>query len=241
MRAIIRCNTKLSKEAFQRAIDSCGWWPPLQQDDSDVNMHRAHIISLISPEDARIVEATTWYMIYKNSLRTWGLVNCPQNGIVEIRLRNQSSPDLRKACDELVSALQNYVDNKQGDFEFSDAIEVLEPNSLHHAYYGEPLPASARKKWLLARTERRGEWISGNILLAAAILLIILTIPYISSSLSLVLTKEWINWFDGVVGRLATSALASSAVSYVAVLIHFFGLKRLGTIRWQLLKYERPN
>ena len=68
--------------------------------------------------------------------------------------------------------------------------------------------------------------------LFAAAILTLLTIPPTEAALANYVEWEWLTWWEGIGGRLATSALASTAVSYVAVLLHFFDLRRVGSVRW---------
>jgi hypothetical protein len=204
MRAILRCNAQVTQDGFRTILHELQWWPPQNLDNRVLSEQKEQLLSSISPEDIEIVKATVWYMIYSNNLKTWGLVSSPNPGVVEIRLRNQVSAQLRRASEQVVTDLQNYLTGKLGGtapaFEFKDTIEVLEPNSQHHAYYGEPLPTQPRRKWKLAKTERRPEWVLGHILLAIAVLLVSLTIPPMGKRVSAVLSKEWFEWGEGTLG-----------------------------------------
>lgn len=242
MRAIIRCNAKTTKESMKGVLATCQWMPPLEETDPEVILHHDQILSLVAPEDAGIVKATVWFMIYHHPLRTWGLVNSPQPGLVEIRLRNQSSPQLRRACEQLITDLETASSSNSArpTFEFADTIEVLEPNSQHHAYYGEPLPTKIAQKWQLAKMERKSEWVVGCVLLGAAVLFMLLTLPPIQKYLTGHWPTDWTEWGGGFFGRLSTSALASSAVSFMGVVIHYFDLRRVGAVRWSF-RHEHPQ
>lgn len=237
MRAIIRASANISREQLKGILIESKWWPPLDQNDPEVVRHRNSIISLVADEDKQIVEATIWYMIFNNKLRTWGLINSPHVGDIEFRLKNQSSPQLQKACEELVAALQSKLGaGVNVSIEFTETIEVLEANSQHYAYYGDPLPDTHKGKWKLAKMERLSEWRLGGILFGCSLLLMLLTIPPSRLFFSQFLSYEWMEWGDGALGRLATSALVSSLVSYVGVLMHYFEIQRHGAIRWYLKK-----
>jgi hypothetical protein len=143
MRAIIRCHTELTKEALQAVLQQIRWWPEVGQDSDEAQKHKDEILSLIAQEDVGLVKATSWFMVFRYDIaKTWGLVNSPQHGIVEIRVKNKSSAFLRQAVENFIESVQNSAEGSKCDFR--DIIDVLEPNSQHHAFYGKPLPTRKR-------------------------------------------------------------------------------------------------
>ena len=234
MRAIITCNTDETKDAFEILLKNSdvGWWPGEQSDD-DLSRHKEEILALVPSENVDDVRATYWFTIYKHQFgKTWGVINRPQNGILEIRLKNQSPVSLRRACENLITSIQNSPHGEK--YHFTDIIEVLEPNSQHHAYYGIPLPTRPNEKRRLAIEERRIEYNFARVFLFFAILFLIVTVPPVVDLLKESFSKEWLEWIEGTIGRIATTFLASSFVSGLTVYMHFLDLKRAGAIRWQL-------
>lgn len=235
MRAIIICNTEETCAAFQALLmdSDVNWWPGIKQDDEELLRHKEEILALVPDENVGDVRATYWFMIYKHQIgKTWGLINCPQKGILEIRLKNQSPVSLRNACENLIASIQNSPHGEK--YHFTEIIEVLEPNSQHHAYYGIPLPTRPREKRRLAIEERSIEYTFARIFLYFAIIFLIMTVPPAKDLWGKFLSSEWTSWIDGTIARMATTFLASFLVSGLTVYMHFLDLKRLGAIRWQL-------
>jgi len=104
---IIPCRSAQSKERFKETLEKLGWWPEISQDDQETQHHKEEILRLVAPEDVGLVKATAWYMIYGyDSAKTWGLVNSPSHGIIEIRLKNPSPVDLRSAVGNFIDQIQ---------------------------------------------------------------------------------------------------------------------------------------
>jgi hypothetical protein len=237
MRAIIRCHTDQTKELFHATLQQAGWWPEVPQESEEAKRHRQEILSLVASEDVGLVNETSWYMIFRyDKGKTWGLVNSPQHGIVEIRIKNNSSAALRTAAEHLVETIQNSTSGNL--YAFRDIIDVLEPNSQHHAFYGKPLPTRTGEKWTLAKTERSWEWKAAVWLFSAAAVSVVASTPLVMQFCGS-WNGHWLAWTEGFVGRLATSALVSGVVSLLTVVMHYQDLKRYGAIRWQL-KQDGP-
>jgi hypothetical protein len=178
MRAIIRCHTEQTRELLQATLQQAGWWPEVPQDGEEAQRHRHEILSLVAAEDKGLVEATSWFMIFRYDKRkTWGLVNSPQHGIVELRLKNNSSASLRSAAEHLVGQIQNSAAGSQ--YAFRDIMDVLEPNSQHHAFYGKPLPTRRGEKWGLSKSERSYEWKAAVWLFIAAAVTVVVSTPLV--------------------------------------------------------------
>jgi len=94
MRAIIRCNSKATREQWVQILRHCEWWSSLPQDDDVVATQYDQILNLIAEEDRQLVKKTYWFMIYNSDVKSWGLVNCPQEDVLEFRIRNHSSAQL---------------------------------------------------------------------------------------------------------------------------------------------------
>ena len=235
MRAIIRCNSNATREQWEDVLKHCAWVSNLPQTDSHVVNQKDEILALVADEDRPVVKGTYWFMIHNSDVGSWGLVNSPHEHVVEFRIRNHASAQLRKACEHFVSAIKAYTPKAGAPaglkFEFSEVIEVLEANSQHLAFYGEVLP---REKWKLARVERRQEWALAMWFLIAAIALTILTTPPVEAWTMAQLQDSWREWLDGNLGRFGTSVLVAALVSSFSVLTHYFELRRDGAVRWLL-------
>ncbi len=236
MRAIIRCDTDLPKGQLFKVIDGLKLLPTFDQDDTEVLKHKEEILGLVAPEDLEMVKRTYWFMVYHHTTRSWGLVNSPVSGTVEFRVRNKESAKLKQACEKLVHALLSYanpgkVSEKNVRISFPESILVLEAGSQHLSFEGDALSLDLFKQ---AREERKSEWQVGRIATIAGFLLAFLTIPTIQSILKNLTDPEWLKWFIELIGRLATSAFTTAAVALFNVYLHFFELKRQGSIRWRL-------
>lgn len=226
MRAIITIETQVTKSAFESIAKSIQWWPSVPA--SDVEQQRVELVSLVADADRNEVEHTYWFMLRDvGRTKSWALVNAPAEGIIEIRVRNSRSTALRLACEDIVTRLQTFNAAGGAQFRFDKWIEVLEPTSDHHAYFGRVLP-SGRARWALARRERSIEWRIGVCLAVAAFVAVIASAPLIGA------TSDTAIWVRGIVERLGTSAAATSLASFLAVGFHYSTLRRIGTVDWRI-------
>jgi hypothetical protein len=226
----------MTKAQFFKTSESLHLLPGLDQDDPTTVQHKDEILALVSEEDIRMVTQTYWFMIYHNPTGSWGLVNSPQSGTIEMRIRNRDSSKLERACEHVVSTILGYEKNdhneaKQVHFSFTESIEILEPGSQHLAYVGDVLSLNT---WKQAYEERNNEWQVGWIAVIIGIGLALITIPPVENTAKTFLSSGWTTWFIGTSGRLATSAFTTSAVAFLNVLLYYFDLKRHGTIKWRL-------
>jgi hypothetical protein len=230
MRAIIDSSITTTPDGLRQVfVESKTWWPPYPQDDPLVTKERNDILTHVAEGDRELVERTYQFMIYHHRTKSWGLVNCPQAGIAEYRIRNQDSLQLRKACENFLETLTQYNAKHHVGLEFAEIIRVLEPNSADVAYYGEVLPAPDFKS---AKHERSGEWRIGKSFLLATIILTLITIPPMERWVDSFVAKDWVTWGAGFLGRCATSALVTAVVSFIAVVFHWYELRRVGQVRW---------
>jgi len=236
MRAIIRCQTLEPQEAFLRLIKEIHWWPADNQKE-DAELHKTEILRLVASKDKDLIEKTYWFMIYRHKMgQTWGLVSRPQDDILEIRLKNESPSVLCYATEKLIEEIQN---SRTGmEYSFQDIIEVLEPNSQQHAFYGRPLPTRRGKKWALARKERSLELRAAIFLFVIAGILIILSTPPAMALFFGHLTPNWFDWTKGFIERVATSAIISGFLPLFGVFHHYQNLKAMGAVRWETANYE---
>jgi hypothetical protein len=233
VRAIIDCNLSLGKEALRDLFENqIHWWPPYEQNDPIVLKERDHILNLVYSADRDLVSRTYCFMFYHHRTQSWGLVNSPQEGIVEIRIRNGDSLKLRRACEALIAALKSYETKHKINLTFEETIRILEPDSNNEAYDGEILPDPDFKH---AKADRAAEWRVGIIFLVVSLFFTGMTIPSLQHFIEAhLLSKEWTEWGAGFIGRMATSAIVTSLVSFLAVFFHMYDLRRMGVVRWHL-------
>lgn len=228
MRALITCSSKISEEDLKAFLVQNKWWPSRSQEDEIVSEIREAIIAQTSDDDQAYAKKTCLFTIYDSNSRSWGIVNKPNEGVLVFRIKNSISIRLEQATEKLVSDL---LEAKTAGFNFEDKrIDVLQPNSREHAFYGEILPF--KNRFGVALQDRRTEEIVGLIALGVAILFLGLTFPSVKHFFWGHLPLENQQWIDGVLGRLATAAVVTFTTNWIVVLLHWFNLRRKSIINW---------
>jgi hypothetical protein len=235
MRAIIRCRSNVDPKGLDGLLIEKDWWPGIDQIDPEVVKRKDEILSHVAVEDLIITERTYLYTIYDEATKSWGIVNNPTKHGITFRIKNPDSDKLKAACERLVKNLQEISNEKRhGDgnifFEFISFIEVLEPNSINHAYSGEILPPNRSN---LAIQTKRSEFIVGIGAGILALFLLIVTMPPIENVITSGWSVEWYTYVKGFSDRLATSAIVTSTVSILTVLLYYFDIRRKSIIKWQ--------
>lgn len=185
-----------------------------------------------------MVEETVLYTIFDDITNSWGIVSNPTQHSIAFRLKNRDSERLKLATERLVSNLQSLShSSRRGSgeesvkFTFVGKIEVLEPNSEDHAYYGEVLPIN---RFSYARRKRSTEFWVGVLAAIAGLSLLVITFPPIASNALVNLSPEWQVYIKGLVDRLGTSAIVTATVSLLNVVLYWFNLRRKSVIIWNV-------
>ncbi len=236
MRAIIRCKSNVELNELDGLLTEKGWWPNISQDHEEVVRRKENILSHVASEDVVMVRETYQYTIYDDTTKSWGIISAPARRLINFRLRNPDSDRLKAACEKLVTDLQgSNMSRKRGDidisFTFVSKIEVLEPNSMDHAYSGEVLPA--RRIAYVLRKKRPEFWV-GVLAGLSALIFLVLTIPPIAQLAYGSLSQDWIKFTNGFFDRLATSAIVTATVSILNVILYWIDLRRKPIIIWNV-------
>lgn len=189
-------------------------------------------IPRFSFERAHALE-TAKYVIHlddtANNATVWGLV-CVDETTVTVRWRHFSTKSLEYATQELINVVWTNAgpDKLFHEFEPGHRIPVREPLSTNDAYSGEILgPRSARMA--RAKVEKRSE---RRIALGAMLVFTICTAAggflFLHSQ-----TQDFLRWLSGAVDRLATTALATAAVSYLTYRFRREELVARPNINWE--------
>lgn len=233
MRAIIKCITNIDPKDLDTVLTEKDWWPALDQNHEEVLRRRDEIFNHVADGDRAIAEKTYLFTIYDEATKSWGIINNPTKHGLTFRIKNPDSDRLKSACERLVNDLEHLNGRSHGEtptkIRFISKIEVLEPNSSDHAYSGEVLPAG---RFTLALKQRRTEIYVGLLAGLGALFFLILTLPPIAHWLLSGLPGEWPTFSKGFLDRLATSAIVTSTVALLNVVLHWLELRRKSVIRW---------
>jgi hypothetical protein len=170
--------------------------------------------------------AILWEDMHGNSV--WGLV-CIDSPAVDIRWRHRVSRSLERATEQLVSKVweSSGVEKLFQPFTDDHTIPVREPNSVHEAYSGTVLPPGPKMKHR-ARADKRHEWqLVGYSAIAAALFTAVGFILFMRTG-----ADAPLRWWSGASDRLATTALATMAVSYLQYRSHLLKLQSTPVIHW---------
>jgi hypothetical protein len=239
VRAIIKVRTTVEREKLESLLEEIDWWPSLAQDHEVVKARKKEIIDTIAKEDLSLAESTYVCTIYDDNSKSWGIVSRPSEHGLAFRIKNPVSDRLKTAAEKLVGDLQAVSGRREGrkgsestvSFDFRSHIEVLEPGSENHAYYGEVLTAN---RFALAVQQRRVEAIVGIGAAVVSLILLLLTFPSVASALFGSLSKADNVWLIDSLGRLATSAIVTATVSLLEVFLHWTDLRRKTVVQWSI-------
>ncbi len=238
MRAIIKCSTNVDVNKLDGLLAEKGWWPNLAQNHDEIEKRKREVLSHVAADDLVMVEETVLYTIFDDITNSWGIVSNPTQHSIAFRLKNRDSERLKLATERLVSNLQSLShSSRRGSgeesvkFTFVGKIEVLEPNSEDHAYYGEVLPIN---RFSYARRKRSTEFWVGVLAAIAGLSLLVITFPPIASNALVNLSPEWQVYIKGLVDRLGTSAIVTATVSLLNVVLYWFNLRRKSVIIWNV-------
>jgi hypothetical protein len=179
--------------------------------------HAINILSTIPRFDLERADAirTAHYSIHlddrANNATVWGLV-CIDGPSVTIRSRHRSTKSLQYATERLIELVLDHAGPGKlfHEFEPNHHIPVREPYSTNDAYSGTVL-GRKRDRVALARAESKPElWISAGAFVAALIC------TYAGYRLFKASGPDDVaRWVSGALDRLATTGLATAAVSYM--------------------------
>ena len=285
MRAIIKCITTIDLSTFcieqsskpeansppdpkpchplENLFCDNNWWPELSQDHKEIIKHKDEIISIVSPDDQDMVKETFLCIIYDEATRTWVLVNHPTTKGITFRLKNDDSDKLKRACERLVTDLQNCnqqeKSNKKNEvaikFDFISRIEVREPTRPDHTYSGEIIPA---QRWKLAIKQKNTElYLSiisgfvaiglillslpiGHVILATNALPIETHVPFIQDLNFLKDHPDWCEFFKGLIERLGTSAVVTATISLLSIILFYLDIRQKPMVRWSISVSQNP-
>lgn len=240
MRALITATINAPADVLDRLPQTLehflieqGWWPALDQDHPEVVAMRDEILKTVSNGDHTLAKETYLFTIYHEESRSWGIISRPNRQVITIRVKNPVAERLKAAAEKIVDDCLNQSRQKRPSqdihFLFRSRIEVFEPGSGDHAYFGEILPAN---RFLLAISQRRTEFYVGLIASTAAILMLICTLPPVIHALIGHMVPEWQLWLRGLLERLGSSAVVTATVSGLNVFLHWLDLRRKRGIRW---------
>ncbi|MEX1194322.1 MAG: hypothetical protein WD904_00765 [Dehalococcoidia bacterium] len=235
MRARIDVDAQIAADQFAVVAQEIRWWPTAAQDSDIVVRATQEILDTVSEEDRPLARDRHRFTLSDPRTKSWAIVSEPNDGTYVVRIRNQHSRRLKQACENFVRDLQNYNNRKTHSvnvvFEFPEEIVVLQPNSQHHAYFGQVLP----NKWLGAGIrERRLEFITGLLTGTAFLFLAALIFPGVDERLFGDPDTKTYVYLTGMIGRLATSVLVTAFVAWLTVLLHGLDIRRNAPIRWGL-------
>lgn len=227
------------------------WIPNISPHSVLVQEKQKEILETIKDDHLPLVENTFVGTIIHSHTYSWGIFNRPVDFGIEFRIKQPIPNKLRNACEKLVSDIhgttipfeipRNYGEDN-GDpnsennticgtitIKLLPQIDVLEPGSEHQAFGGEIMTEHLRE---LAFEEKSVEVKIGTYAAIFAVLLLVITIPPIFAVFNV--GEPWVTWIKGTLDRLSTSAIFSSAVSWVNVYLHYQKLKEQKTaiIRW---------
>jgi len=226
MRAIIGSASAVSRDDLEAHLRLVGWWPSLSQDDAEILTHRDDILQHVSQADQTLTARTLLCTIYDEETRSWGIVSNPATGQVTIRLKNASSERLKHACEKIIQQL-GALD--ASPFKFGPRIEVLEPNSEHHAFSGQIVPP--QRLWHAILDRKREAWV-GSFAYSLAGLLLFVTSPTGAQWFLAGIAPSWRLWVSGNLERFSTAALVTGTLLWFEVGLHWLELRRQPVIRW---------
>jgi len=164
-----------------------------------------------------------------NNATVWGLV-CVDETTVTVRWRHFSTRSLEYATQVLIDVVWANAgpDKLFHEFESGHRIPVREPLSTNDAYSGEILgPPQARIA--RARTEKRSEIRNAT---GSLVVFIFCTVGgcylFMHSQ-----AQDFLRWLSGAVDRVATTALATAAISYLAYRFRRQELVARPNINWE--------
>jgi hypothetical protein len=235
MRAIVKVKSRVDSNKLDDVLKDAGWWPNLAQDHEEIIKRRDELLDHVAPEDVRLVKETLLFTIYDDITKSWGIVNSPTTHHIDFRIRNRDSDHLKNACERLVADIQRAGKSvrreEDADFSFSSKIEVFEPNSSDHAYYGDILP---RKRFTYARHRRQTEFWVGVLAAIVGLVLLVLALPPIANQIFASFSPDWQEYLKGFVDRLATSAIVTATVSLLNVFLFWLDFRRKPIINWNV-------
>jgi len=158
----------------------------------------------------------------------WGLV-CIDAQWVNIRWRHKLSRSLERATEHLIACVWEAAgpDKVFREFPEGATVPVREPRSTNEAYVGVILARRSRRRER-ARAEKGTERkLAFGGLLATAMSLLAGYVLFYSST-----PGSYVLWLSGFFDRLATTALATSAVAYLQYWFHLRDLERKPIIDW---------
>jgi hypothetical protein len=238
------------EEILLHHLHGKGWLPNMPQSDHWVLERRDEILKTIKHDHLPVVVKTYVSTIFDFRNQCWGILNRPTNTGFEFRIKEPIPQKLRDTCERLVSDIEHAVvkfpiplthsangsDNTSALSEaqfFVDIlplIEVLEPGSEHQAFIGE---VYTKSRWRLALEEKNTEVKVGLFASIVALILLVVTTPFVVNFLTLNLDPDWLAWVKGTLDRLATSAIFTATVSFISVYLHWRQLRKSSTsIRW---------
>ena len=237
MRAIIKCKCNVEPNALDGLLTEKGWWPVLSQEHEEIIKRRDELLGHVADDDLVMVKDTLQFTIYDDITKSWGIVSNPTRHFIDFRIRNRDSERLKFACERLVTDLQDISQrarNKKeegANFTFVGKIEVFEPNSSDHAYFGEVL---TRNRFTYARHKRAVEFWVGISALIVGVVLLILNLPFISNFIFANTASEWATYFKGLIDRFGSSAMVTATVSLLNVFLYWADLRRKSVVIWNV-------
>ena len=146
------------------------------------------------------------------------------------RHAHTSSADAERATENLVTRAWPKCGPEKLFRMFTDdqTIPVKEPNSIHEVYVGVVLaPGEAMEQ--RARSDKKLELrIAKYALGASAILTVIGVVLFLLSK-----QESVVRWLSGATDRLATTALATMALSWLNFRVHLAELQRQPVVDWR--------
>ena len=231
MRAIMQVDMQLSHSELLAALSNVrSWWPPLNQEYPDTVSERKTSLDQIVKDERGMVEKTFVCMLYNHRTRTWALVNLVGT-TVEFRPRNHNSPRLRSACELLVDEIRKLPFQP----EFVGDIVIREAQRGDLVYHGEILPQ--QKLRALAHDRKPETWIVTLSLLFFMVASCLAT-PPIEHVMTTHVGADWARYWIGFIGRAASSAAVTAAVTFITLVISWLDVRR-EKIRWVLVKHDQ--
>ena len=232
MRALLLCATDLSPDQLQEGITRCGWWSQLPQDSDEIQRRKAEVLARVPQAYRELVAQTYWYTIYNDETKTWGIVNSPTSGRIAIRLVNDNTATLKKACEILVRGLQETVGEPDREgvdhLDFLPEVTIMAPDNAVATYRGEIL-SEARLRALLR--ERRIEYRTASYALGLALFIFVVTTPPLEAPL-LAYNDKWARWFFGILERTGTAAITTFTLFCFDIASRLRALQEKMVIRW---------
>lgn len=100
------------------------WWLNLRQDHEHILSNTHYLLSRIPIKDREFAIRSYRYTLYHGLTKSWALVCYPNVGVVDVRVFNSDSEELKRACNALVRDLKRMAPNLSGAIP-----ESIEPNA----------------------------------------------------------------------------------------------------------------